>query len=140
MIERSKTQLLISVPPDVSIHTTNVTIADPSVSLFCQAKSYTEAEYRYGNWSQFWHDDQPVRSWTINGNGPWLNITDLSYENSGFYTCSASNGVHRLDRDEEVISSTVYLVVKCKKSSFYVSSSFFLSVCQIACSYICVLL
>ncbi|XP_052807033.1 hemicentin-1-like isoform X2 [Mya arenaria] len=102
--------LIVEYPPDVHVQTTNTTSDDTSVVLECIANGVPNS-YTYINWKQEWPGTNLTRVIPESGY-PTLRLTNLSYEYSGIYTCSVSNGVVRYPTTETVMEASTYLLVK----------------------------
>ncbi|WAR05656.1 hypothetical protein MAR_021025, partial [Mya arenaria] len=81
---------------------------DIQTQLRCSAHGNPDI-YTY-KWQQKWPNLILTRNWTFRAYSV-LNLTDLSYEHSGVYTCFASNGVpHFPDMNADRSSSTFIFV------------------------------
>ncbi|XP_052803762.1 contactin-1-like [Mya arenaria] len=102
--------LIVEYPPDVHIQTTNITSDDTSIVLECIANGVPNS-YIYSNWKQEWPGFILARVIPESGYST-LRLTNLSYEYSGIYTCSVSNGVVQYPTAETVMEASTYLLVK----------------------------
>ncbi|XP_060578473.1 neural cell adhesion molecule 2-like [Ruditapes philippinarum] len=77
----------------------------------CIAKGAPDSNYRYGKWIQRWPGyGVPV---SVRPGSETLELTGLTYEHSGFYTCTASNGIKVFGTNIEFIEGKeVHLLVK----------------------------
>jgi hypothetical protein len=84
--------------------------------LSCIAKGNPDGSYRYGKWIQGWPGyDVPVLE---RPGSETLELTALTYEHSGYYTCTASNGIKIFGTNTEFVEgAAVQLLVKCKISN-----------------------
>ena len=105
--------LLFSDPPIVSANATNTTVKETSAILKCIAEGNPDSNYKYGKWIQRWPGFAvPVSE---RPGSETLVLTNLTYEHSGAYTCTASNGIKIFNTNEEFVEGTsIYLLVKCK--------------------------
>ncbi|XP_053372613.1 hemicentin-1-like isoform X1 [Mercenaria mercenaria] len=102
--------LTVYYPPVVTAVTTNTTIEATTALIKCNAKGVPNSNYRYGKWIQTWPGyNIPVSEKPGNER---LTLTDLTYEHSGVYTCSASNGIKVFGTQKEFMEGSVYLLVK----------------------------
>ncbi|XP_052807151.1 cell adhesion molecule DSCAML1-like isoform X1 [Mya arenaria] len=102
--------LIVEYPPDVHVQTTNTTSDDTSAVLECIANGVPNS-YTYTNWKQEWPGFNLARVIPKSGYST-LRLTNLSYEYSGIYTCSVSNGVVQYPTTETVMEASAYLFVK----------------------------
>jgi hypothetical protein len=105
--------LFLPVPPNVSVIATNTTVKETNTVLRCIAKGVPDNNYRYGKWIQRWPGYAvPV---SVRPGSETLELTDLTYEHSGFYTCTSSNGIKVFGTNTEFIEGKEgHLLVKCK--------------------------
>ncbi|XP_053389838.1 hemicentin-2-like [Mercenaria mercenaria] len=104
--------LTVYYPPDVTAVTTNTTVKSSTALIKCNARGVPNRDYKYGKWIQTWPDyNVPVSE---RPGSEKLVLTNLTYEHSGVYTCSASNGVQVFGTNKEYLEGSDYLLVKCK--------------------------
>ncbi|XP_060564839.1 hemicentin-2-like, partial [Ruditapes philippinarum] len=102
--------LTVYYPPDVSATTTNTTINAEKVIVTCNAHGVPDTSYTYGKWVQTWPGyDTPISE---HSGSERLELTGLTYEHSGIYTCTASNGIRVFGTNQEYKEGSVHLVVK----------------------------
>ncbi|XP_060588057.1 hemicentin-1-like [Ruditapes philippinarum] len=103
-------RLTVYYPPDVSATTTNTTINAAKVIVTCNAHGVPNSSYTYGKWVQTWPGyNTPI---TEHSGSERLELTGLTYEHSGIYTCTASNGIKVFGTNQEYMEGSVQLVVK----------------------------
>ncbi|WAR09618.1 hypothetical protein MAR_034694 [Mya arenaria] len=95
--------------PDVEVIASNATSRDIQTQLRCSAHGNPDL-YTY-KWQQNWPNSILTRNWKTSGDSI-LNLTDLSYEHSGVFTCFASNGVPHFPDMNTYRSSSTYMFVK----------------------------
>lgn len=78
----------------------------------CKASGNPSTGYSYGKWIQSWPGYGVVSEYVPQNDT--LDITLLTYEHSGVYICSASNGIQDFGSEQEYMQGSVYLLVKCK--------------------------
>lgn len=118
--------LHLSDPPRVSINAVNTTVKAVNTTLTCIARGVPDNNYTYGKWIQRWPGyDVPVSE---RPGSEILILTDLTYEHSGYYTCTASNGITVSGTNTYFVEATaVQLLVKCKILCLSMSSSILFS-------------
>ncbi|XP_052771316.1 uncharacterized protein LOC128210988 isoform X2 [Mya arenaria] len=105
----SKIYILVQYAPDVTVIGSNATSMDIQTQLRCSARGNPDI-YTY-KWQQKWPNSILTRNWTLHGYSV-LNLTDLSYEHSGRFTCFASNGVPHFPDMNTYRSSSTFMFVK----------------------------
>ncbi|XP_052806003.1 uncharacterized protein LOC128235254 isoform X2 [Mya arenaria] len=105
----STINILVQYAPDVEVIANNVTTKDNQAQLRCSAHGNPDV-FTY-KWQQKWPDSILTKNWTLSGSSV-LNLTDLSYDNSGIYTCFASNGIPHFPDMDIYRSSSTYMFVK----------------------------
>ncbi|XP_053409347.1 sialoadhesin-like [Mercenaria mercenaria] len=104
--------VLLSVyyPPDVTATTTNTTVKAKTVVIMCNARGVPNSNYRYGKWTQTW----PGYNFPVSEKpgSEKLVLTDVTYEHSGVYTCSASNGIKVFGTNKEFMEGSVQLILQ----------------------------
>ena len=98
-------------PPNITVTATNTSVKATTVILTCNA--YGEPNnYTYGKWVHTW----PGHSIPLSKRPgiQTLQLTHLTYEHSGVYTCSASNGIKEFGTNKEYIEGSARVLVKCK--------------------------
>ena len=106
------THSLFSVPPDVKVIARNTTINASGLVITCNATGVPNTNYTYGKWVQRWPGyESSLKEYT---EGKTLELQTLTYEHSGDYSCSASNGIKIFGTNTEFIVGSVHLVVECK--------------------------
>jgi hypothetical protein len=101
-----------SDPPDVTVVGSNTSIKATNIVITCNAMGLPDNNYRYGKWVQTW----PGQSLPLSEKpgSKTLQLTDLTYEHTGIYTCSASNGIRVFGTDKEFIEGSAQILIKCK--------------------------
>ncbi|XP_052803071.1 uncharacterized protein LOC128233436 isoform X2 [Mya arenaria] len=102
--------IIVHYPPEVHVDSKNASSDDKVAILKCIAKGVPD-HYTYNNWEQRWIGSNLVRNWPSKGL-PSLILEDLTYEHSGVYTCSASNGVPRFPNRINNTESSAYIFIK----------------------------
>ncbi|XP_053391074.1 hemicentin-1-like, partial [Mercenaria mercenaria] len=102
--------LTVYYPPDVTATTTNVTVKAETILIMCNARGVPNSSYIYGEWTQSW----PGYNFPVSEKpgSEKLVLTHVTYEYSGVYTCSASNGIKVFGTDKEFMEGSVQLLVK----------------------------
>ncbi|XP_052803517.1 uncharacterized protein LOC128233735 isoform X2 [Mya arenaria] len=103
-------EIVVHYPPDVHVDSENATSDDKVIFLKCIAKGVPN-HYTYNNWEQRWIGSNLVRNWPSKGLSV-LNLKDLTYEHSGVYTCSASNGVPGSPNAITDMQASAYIFIK----------------------------
>ncbi|XP_053391410.1 protein turtle-like, partial [Mercenaria mercenaria] len=100
--------LTVYYPPVVTVVATNTTVSATTALITCSASGMPNSNYQYGKWIQTWNNFQVSEK---PGNKK-LELKNLTYEYSGVYTCSASNGIKVFGTDKEFMKGSVLFVVK----------------------------
>ncbi|XP_060563629.1 contactin-1-like [Ruditapes philippinarum] len=102
--------LTVHYPPDVTVVGSNTSIKATNIVITCNAMGLPGNNYRYGKWVQTW----PGHSLPLSEKpgSKTLQLTDLTYEHSGIYTCSASNGIRVFGTDKEFIEGSAQILIK----------------------------
>ena len=90
-----------------------MTFNDSFVDINCTA-SGVPSKYTFSTWRHTWpglNEDirNELRSTYNTSSERTLRLVNLTYQDTGFYTCAASNGVKDLMMD-----GSVFLLVKCE--------------------------
>ena len=105
-------RILLLDPPNVTVVGSNTSVTSSSATLTCKATGVPDDYYRYGRWIQTWPGhNTPVSE---KAGSETLILTDLTYEHSGVYTCSASNGIRIYGTNQEFIEGATQILIKCK--------------------------
>ncbi|XP_053391071.1 protein turtle homolog B-like [Mercenaria mercenaria] len=95
-------------PPDISVVAANTTVKATAALIRCSARGMPNNTYKYGKWIQTWNNVQVSEK----PGKEKLELKSLTYEHSGVYTCSASNGIKVFGTNKEFMEGSVMLVVK----------------------------
>ncbi|WAR05687.1 hypothetical protein MAR_021056, partial [Mya arenaria] len=95
--------------PDVEVIASNATSKEIQTQLRCSAHGNPDI-YTY-KWQQKWPNSILTRNWRLRAYSV-LNLSDLSYEHSGVYTCFVSNGVPHFPDMNTYRSSSTFIFVK----------------------------
>ena len=97
-------------PPDVSVLTRNISTFNKTLTLACDA-SGSPASYSFRpSWIQEWPGYGYVKEWISDGNV--LKLDHVTYENTGMYTCSASNGIPLPNSDKHWMQGSGFVFVR----------------------------
>ncbi|XP_053391382.1 hemicentin-2-like, partial [Mercenaria mercenaria] len=108
--DNKNVRLKVYYPPDVTAIADNTTVKATTASILCNAKGVPSTNYMYGKWIQTWAGyNVPVSE---KPESERLVLKNLTYEHSGVYTCSASNGIKVFGTNKEFMEGSVLLVVK----------------------------
>ncbi|XP_053372824.1 cell adhesion molecule 3-like [Mercenaria mercenaria] len=102
--------LNVHYPPVVTVTATNTTVKAKHAVLICNATGSPNTNYKYGKWVHTWPGINTVLS--EKPGSERLVLTNLTYEHSGVYTCSASNRIKVFGTTKEFIEGSVKLLVK----------------------------
>ncbi|XP_052779183.1 hemicentin-2-like isoform X2 [Mya arenaria] len=101
----------VQYPPEVVVEAFNTSSDSLTSNLTCKANGVPN-KYRYMGWNQQWPGHGVVNVWKDAGYNLVLN--QLSYEYSGVYSCSASNGISLYGDTKTIVESSTYFVVRDK--------------------------
>ena len=90
----------------------NISPPTPSTSsaiIKCETKGIPST-YTYQDWQLIWPGYGVVKEWP---GSVQLNLSDLTYEYSGIYVCSASNNI-RNKTGQLNMEGSEYMMVECK--------------------------
>ena len=88
----------------------------PSLRLY----EIVPAKYTFLDWKQTWLETDDMIRETISSvtTGPTdrqvLTLVNPSYQDTGVYSCAATNNISRLGTSAKEMHRTVYLIIKCK--------------------------
>ncbi|XP_053389842.1 protein turtle-like [Mercenaria mercenaria] len=108
--DNKNVHLTVYYPPDVTAVAMNTTVKATAALITCSARGMPNNNYKYGKWIQTWSGSNVLVS-EKPGNEK-LELKNLTYEHSGVYTCSASNGIKVFSTNKEFMKGSVQLVVK----------------------------
>ena len=100
----------------MSVSGENTTANSDALSLRCIASNGNPDNYTFSPWRHTWPSYSKVlreiESTSANGNEATLKLENLTYQDSGVYTCLASNGVGILNNPDFLASQEIVIVVK----------------------------
>ncbi|XP_052233324.1 carcinoembryonic antigen-related cell adhesion molecule 1-like [Dreissena polymorpha] len=102
--------LTVQYPPDVTVVVENTTSLMSESRLICKASGVPNTYTFHPTWSQHWPEYGKIRDWT--GSLNTLTLSNLTYAHSGYYTCSATNGIHVSGTGHQYMPGSGYLLVK----------------------------
>ncbi|XP_052256067.1 carcinoembryonic antigen-related cell adhesion molecule 5-like isoform X2 [Dreissena polymorpha] len=110
LLMSTNVSLMFTYPPDVSVLTRNISTFNKTLTLACDA-SGSPASYSFRpSWIQEWPGYGYVKEWISDGNV--LKLDHVTYENTGMYTCSASNGISLPNSDKHWMQGSGFVFVR----------------------------
>ncbi|KAH3696346.1 hemicentin-1-like isoform X1 [Dreissena polymorpha] len=112
LLMSTNVSLMFTYPPDVSVLTRNISTFNKTLTLACDA-SGSPASYSFRpSWIQEWPGYGYVKEWISDGNV--LKLDHVTYENTGMYTCSASNGISLPNSDKHWMQGSGFVFVRAE--------------------------
>lgn len=103
-------------PPSAVVSGENVTSLVESLSVDCLANSGNPNNYTFSPWQHRWPVQSSIlrelESTNVDNNKATLKLENLTFQDSGYYKCSVSNGIGTPDNSDYRAEEELFILIK----------------------------
>ena len=103
-------------PPSAVVSGENVTSLVESLSVDCLTNSGNPNNYTFSPWQHRWPVQSSIlrelKSTNVDNNKATLKLENLTFQDSGYYKCSVSNGIGTADNSDYRAEEELFILIK----------------------------